>query len=303
MQISGRAPELSLEQREKRKMAKRIIKAIQPALEDAIRKESELNRQPFEQELKDLDVMLENSLLSARGSEIDSAERAGDDTFEKHEKMEVTESTVHEVENAPDASAKLESQDETMEDPADEILPEVEGTQPPATSSDPQAMDIDIPDGTSALPNADSATSLPIQPPSETHPVTMDGTPAIPEQPDLPVPDQVPEAPKVPLSPPILQSDQQHPLSQGGIQWYMQPFDPIGTTIHEERWTGREVMRGLSEELSELDEDELKDLVADDELEESAAGADASGSGAQDNSGGEQGVKIHRTRRRWRGFK
>jgi NuA3 HAT complex component NTO1 len=164
-------------------------------------------------------------------------------------------------------------------------------------------MDIDIPDGTSALPNADSATSLPIQPPSETHPVTMDGTPAIPEQPDLPVADQVPEAPKVPLSPPILQGDQQHPLSQGGIQWYMQPFDPIGTTIHEERWTGREVMRGLSEELSELDEDELKDLVADDELEESAAGADASGSGAQDNSGGEQGVKIHRTRRRWRGFK
>ncbi|KAL3487070.1 hypothetical protein BJX62DRAFT_12351 [Aspergillus germanicus] len=303
MQISGRAPELSLEQREKRKMAKRIIKAIQPALEDAIRKESELNRQPFEQELKDLDVMLENSLLSARGSEIDSAERTGDDTFEKHEKMELTESTVHEVENAPDASAKHESHDETMGEPADEILPEVEDTQLLATSSNPQAMDIDIPEGTPALPSADSATSLPIQPPSETHPVTMDGTPAIPEQPDLPVPDQVPEAPKVPLSPPILQSDQQHPLSQGGIQWYMQPFDPIGTTIHEERWTGREVMRGLSEELSELDEDELKDLVADDELEESAAGADASGSGAQDNSGGEKGVKIHRTRRRWRGFK
>ena len=63
---------------------------------------------------------------------------------------------------------------------------------------------------------------------------------------------------------PILsEEDQQLPLAQGGIQWYMQPFDPIGTTIHEERWTGRDVMRGMSEELSELDEDELKDLVDD----------------------------------------
>ncbi|KAJ5416408.1 Zinc finger PHD-type [Penicillium cf. griseofulvum] len=49
----------------------------------------------------------------------------------------------------------------------------------------------------------------------------------------------------------------------------MQPFDPVGTTVHEERWTGRDVMRGMSEELSELDEDELeglKDLVDDGEL-------------------------------------
>lgn len=68
MQISGRAPELSLEQREKRKLAKRIIKAIQPALEDAIKKESELNGKPFEKELKDLDLILENSVSSRRAS-------------------------------------------------------------------------------------------------------------------------------------------------------------------------------------------------------------------------------------------
>jgi NuA3 HAT complex component NTO1 len=58
-QIAGRASGLSIEQREKRKLAKRIIKAIQPALEDAIRKESELNRKPFEKELKELDVILD----------------------------------------------------------------------------------------------------------------------------------------------------------------------------------------------------------------------------------------------------
>ena len=68
VQISGRAPELSLEQREKRKLAKRIIKAIQPLLEESLKKESELNGKPFEKELKDLDLILENSVLSRRAS-------------------------------------------------------------------------------------------------------------------------------------------------------------------------------------------------------------------------------------------
>src|SRR5438034_10806862 len=68
VQISGRAPELSLEQREKRKLAKRIIKAIQPSLEESLKKESELNGKPFEKELKDLDLILENSVLSRRAS-------------------------------------------------------------------------------------------------------------------------------------------------------------------------------------------------------------------------------------------
>ncbi|KAL2830384.1 enhancer of polycomb-like-domain-containing protein [Aspergillus pseudoustus] len=303
MQISGRAPELSLEQREKRKMAKRIIKAIQPALEDAIRKESELNRQPFEQELKDLDVMLENSLLSGRGSEIDSGERTGEDTFDRPGKMEVTESNVPDAEGRPDASTKPESQDEPLEKSVEANEPETDGEQLPETSSDPQAMDVDAPEeGVPALSKTDSATSTAVQPPNEAQQEPIAETTDNLEETRTPAPDQKAEVAKVPLSPPILQSDQQNPLSQGGIQWYMQPFDPIGTTIHEERWTGREVMRGLSEELSELDEDELKDLVADDELEESGAG-DASTNGAPDNSGGEQGVKIHRTRRRWRGFK
>ncbi|KAJ5518716.1 Zinc finger PHD-type [Penicillium expansum] len=168
-QISGRAPELSLEQREKRKLAKRIIKVIQPSLEDAIRKESELNRKPFEKELKELDVILDHSLMSRSG---DSVEPEGD--TELSEELTPAEDTMKSV------------------------------------------------------------------PTYYRHP-----TPVLTEQ------------------------DQQLPLALGGIQWYMQPFDPVGTTVHEERWTGRDVMRGMSEELSELDEDELeglKDLVDDGDL-------------------------------------
>ena len=306
MQISGRAPELSLEQREKRKLAKRIIKAIQPALEDAIRKESELNRQPFEQELKDLDVMLGDSVLSGRGSEIDSGERADDETDDKPgpfgdetDKMDVIpdSSTSKEV--------KSDAPDNTAESAAFEEDTVLTAQQPEHRETEESAMDLD---NAGEVPATTDAASTPTQPADETQaPETSEeageqeaaGIPAAPEQTN--------DAPKVPLSPPPLHGDQHHFLSQGGIQWYMQPFDPVGTTIHEERWTGREVMRGLSEELSELDEEELNDLVDDDELEESAGGVSsgtgASTNGIRDSSGAEQGVKVHQTRRRWRGFK
>ncbi|OQE26127.1 hypothetical protein PENFLA_c007G04674 [Penicillium flavigenum] len=203
-QISGRAPELSLEQREKRKLAKRIIKVIQPSLEDAIRKESELNRKPFEKELKELDVILDHSVMSRSG---DSVEPEGDTELSGHpDAMEGVEETL------PTTEAPTEAQ------PADEHLPEAPGAE-------------ELP------PAEDPVKSVPTY---YRHP-----TPVLTEQ------------------------DQQLPLAMGGIQWYMQPFDPVGTTIHEERWTGRDVMRGMSEELSELDEDELeglKDLVDDGDL-------------------------------------
>ncbi|PYH93350.1 PHD finger domain protein [Aspergillus ellipticus CBS 707.79] len=251
MQISGRAPELSLEQREKRKLAKRIIKAIQPALEDAIRKESELNRKPFEQELKELDLMLENSVLSRRGSEVGSAEHGGDEKVELSELPNGTTQKVEEVVEEVDVTAKSEP-----------------------TTVQPTIEDEPVVDGDNGTVEDDSQPS---------------------KQPE--------EAQKEPLTPPpSFKGDQQYPLAQGGIQWYMQPFDPIGTTIHEERWTGRDVMRGMSEELSELDEEELKDLVEEDELEGQTV--NASNDAANGGDGPSQpSVKVHRTRRRWRGFK
>ncbi|KAL6236751.1 hypothetical protein BDW75DRAFT_104849 [Aspergillus navahoensis] len=303
MQISGRAPELSLEQREKRKMAKRIIKAIQPGLEDAIRKESELTRQPFEQELKDLDVML-GDVSSGRGSEVDSAERAGEEAFEKsenQEKPELPKEDTDKMDVDPESATKMESAGKVLES-AETHTPVVGPSQPTESQVAEAAVTENTPaDDTPAdVPIANDASTA--QPPNEARSAVS------PEAADNPGettvnPQQANQAPQVPQSPPALETDQHHPLARGGIQWYMQPFDPVGTTIHEERWTGREVMRGLSEELSELDEEELNDLVDDDELEETAAGAGASTNGVADSSGGEPGVKVHRTRRRWRGFK
>lgn len=303
MQISGRAPELSLEQREKRKMAKRIIKAIQPALEDAIRKESELNRQPFEQELKDLDVMLGDSVLSGRGSEIDSAERTGDETFEKPEpeKSEPGDNP-DKMDMEPGFTAKSESQEKPPESTADLTAPEDNLQSQLSESQHAEAVVTDENASTEPTATNDAAATL-VQPQSETQLEAAPESTGYAEERNQPAPEQANEAPQVPLSPPPLQGDQHHFLAQGGIQWYMQPFDPVGTTIHEERWTGREVMRGLSEELSELDEEELNDLVDDDELGAGAGGTGGSTNGVADSSAGEQGTKVRRTRRQWRGFK
>jgi NuA3 HAT complex component NTO1 len=53
------------------------------------------------------------------------------------------------------------------------------------------------------------------------------------------------------------------PLANGGIAWYLEPFDPVGTTVHAERWGGREALRSMSEELSELDDETLNGLAQD----------------------------------------
>lgn len=207
-QIAGRASGLSIEQREKRKLAKRIIKAIQPALEDAIRKESELNRKPFEKELKELDMILDNSLMSRR----DSFDMEGDT------EMDITQ---------PDAMDGVEQTGDASEASA----------KPPLENGVASGQEVAPEVGIGEEPTSEEGIKPNINVTYNRHP-----------------------------TPELTEEDQQLPLARGGIQWYMQPFDPVGTTIHEERWTGRDVMRGMSEELSELDEDELQDLV-DDELD------------------------------------
>ncbi|KAL4888345.1 hypothetical protein BDV59DRAFT_188687 [Aspergillus ambiguus] len=295
MQISGRAPELSLEQREKRKLAKRIIKSIQPALEDAIKKESELNRKPFEQELKELDVMLENSVMSRRGSEVEFPEIS-----EQGREQPLLSAAVNGIEQT-DSPAEGPAKPELVD--GDEVTaPPAEPDNAATTITDMAANPGQVtPTIEAEADHHEPDASTEQQPPSDAQPVVNGETSKVGEG-DDPKSVKPPGGPqKGPLTPPpSFKGDQHLPLAQGGIQWYMQPFDPMGTTIHEERWTGRDVMRGMSEELSELDEEELKDLV-EDELE--AGPSDEPITNGLDAPMSDPAVKVHRTRRRWRGFK
>jgi NuA3 HAT complex component NTO1 len=87
-----------------------------------------------------------------------------------------------------------------------------------------------------------------------------------------------------PLTPPQSNGsfgrDPANMLSEGGMPWYLQGFDLKGTSAVEEQWTGRDAVRSLSEELTDMDDDALKDLefdVDDDTITASPvnAGADS----------------------------
>lgn len=305
MQISGRAPELSLEQREKRTLAKRIIKAIQPALEDGVKKESELNRKPFEKELKELDHIFEIGGESRRSS-VAGAPEAG--------QLEGPNGAAQETEGG-DETTKPELQEESHatalpenSETGDHVMTDADTTQHAEPAAESQAQE-DVSMANAAMQEATQesgkaaaeALAMANKPTGEAEStvngnVKMNAGASPQPSAQAPVPHKGPPTP--PLS---FQGDQQLPLAQGGIQWYMQPFDPVGTTIHEERWMGRDVMRGMSEELSELDEDELQDLVGD-ELEGKGASAAKGGSGtavAEDTGAeAEPPVKVHQTRRR-----
>ena len=105
-----------------------------------------------------------------------------------------------------------------------------------------------------------------------------------------------------PPTPPISYDGQASGALQGGIPWYLEAFDPEGTTIYDERWTGKDALRQLSEELSEMDEDELQDLGGQDfasELVEPLAEHTESAKNARKPNLTKKGKQ----KRRWRGFK
>ena len=60
----------------------------------------------------------------------------------------------------------------------------------------------------------------------------------------------------------------------------------MGTDLYVERYTGREVMRDMSEELSDMDEDTLMGLEASG-LDESASGAAGSNGNTAAGAAGE----------------
>ncbi|KMQ44908.1 PHD finger domain-containing protein [Trichophyton rubrum] len=312
MQISGRAPELSHEQREKRKLAKRIIKSVQPLLEDALKKESELNGKPYENELKGLDLILENSVGSRRGSintssgeavnaalltdmatqplpngtEIEMQESGLNLTPES--KSEVAEKVPEQVNNeksAPETNDDLagdEDQDAEMMD-----APELQENSTEVVTSHSEKRESE------SGPNESEPPQLPVEKAGER------STPLL--QPQIPRDKATPPTPPASFS----EGQQLLPLAQGGIQWYMQPFDPIGTTIHEERWTGRELVRGMSEELSDIGDEELRDLAGDDDGVEDAPaeppGQDIASTTAPEEEPSKS--KSQKSRKRWRGFR
>lgn len=222
------AKELAMEFKAKKALAKRIIKAVQPALEDAMHKESELSGKPFEKELRDLDLLLENSMRSRRDPTVDplgaSLGEMEEINLDPARAEQVNGTTLPQAFQEPDEHGtatkhpRLHNHHLTPDEPNDAV------TNGITNGANHENGVRDMPNGQAVRKNGG------------------------------------------PPTPPLSSSGQPQPLSGGGIPWYMEPFDPEGTTIQEERWTGRDLVRGMSEELSDMDEAELSGLVRDETI-------------------------------------
>ncbi|OAP63700.1 hypothetical protein AYL99_02927 [Fonsecaea erecta] len=236
--VSGRAEDMTSEDRDRRTLARRIVKGLEPLLEDASRKEAELHGRPYAEQIREMD----EALLSRRGSLAQFLGSPVIDSVESKDEVGIAspaEADVDMVEATTSAQepARIDETVKKSEMPAaqDDVLKHngLEMPSHPVSASTPPAS-------TNGFRNESHANGL--------------GT----RQQDQQV-----EPPTPPMS---LEGHSQHFQSEGGIPWYVTQFDPEGTTIFEERWTGPEVLRELSEELSEMDEDELQGLGAGDDI-------------------------------------
>jgi NuA3 HAT complex component NTO1 len=217
---------LTAEQKEQKKLAKRIIKALQPLFNDAFRKESDLAGRPFEREIPNLELLLD---LKLRGRQVVST---GSDDVQQ---------TIE---------ADVDNGDEMHDGNADGTTDSTKGHGALHLAPTPE----DNPDDRhAARDEAADEAAIAAQLGQDT--LHANGEP-VPDLMDVdPKADNTQAAPP---TPPGSDQDLLGPIHYGGIPWYMVPFEPEGTTVWEEKWTGRE--RAMSEDLSELDEEELDRL-------------------------------------------
>ena len=274
-----------------------------------MRKESEICQKPFEKELHDLDLLLENSLLSHRDSPDASDVEADDSRIHirkgSHNKPNMvseeglneglTASRYEEREHSGSSLEKVEPNsalfNSTSLDPR--------GGEPGVT----REGGID-----SVVAKHSAADQHPTPEDLNTTPPMLHGMGPNNQKANGVSHDTVSNKAKgviqdvEPPTPPMSSGGDVQPLSNGGIPWYMDPFDPDGTTIQEERWTGRELVRGMSEELSDMDEEELSGLV-DGDMADTPQGSGVVSVTLNTADVAASRRKAAAKRKRWRGYR
>lgn len=225
---------LNAEQKDKKKLAKRIIRGIQPLFEDALQKESDLAGRPFDRDTPNLEALLDQKL-------------------QKQQYAAPTSDGVHKsIEEATSGGAVEGGQVNSMA--SNNLFTDVvKGDQSTHHAPTPEELSQDH---QSARDEAADEAAIAAQLNQDTMQVTAGAN-------GMNV-DQVQannSARAAPPTPPGSDQDLLGPIHNGGVPWYMKEFDPEGTTVYEERWSDLDIVRDVSEELSELDDDELNGLA------------------------------------------
>ncbi|KAK8021210.1 PHD finger domain-containing protein [Apiospora arundinis] len=251
--------------RDRKKLGKRILKMVQPQLEAALRLETEITHKSAENLKQELEGMIEASL--------ELRQTAGSGMAEGEPSQDVIM-----VDASNEITVGDPSNEEAAEDsPADVDMAEAEGEKNPEEGNievntsgleEEPELKADAPaSGPSVTEQNDDVVSE-----KETAPHT-DGVKALDTPPStngyVTEPHPVQSGPPTPpQSNGSLGRDHANILADGGVPWYLKGFEPEGTSALQEQWPGKAAIRGLSEELTEMDEDELKGLGVDFSMED-----------------------------------
>lgn len=241
--------ELIADHKAKKMLANRIVRAVKGPLEDAMRKESELLGRPHEKELRDLERLLETSVRSRRDSR-NASQLSDGGTDLLQLRPTISGGNSNERRYSTNATEDVRDLVSSEVDPA--IADASRREQATASKSVKHKGHRQQPTPESMPPTNGAA--------GDDHTSNGNVDEHVPYNPDK-------NTPPEPVTPPLSSGGHSQPLSQGGIPWYMECFDPVGTQIEEERWKGRELVRGMSEALSDMDEEELSGLVEPDGAE------------------------------------
>ncbi|KFY23600.1 hypothetical protein V493_05750, partial [Pseudogymnoascus sp. VKM F-4281 (FW-2241)] len=276
------------EVKDRKKLAKRIIKAIQPQLEVAVRAEADLLQKSPDKMVADLELVLEGCIdISPEAllgptrhrtadptvavQSIEGADAVADDNVDVNQQISVEAEAADSIAQAEAADVEMLDEDAPGEIDDGDAFPSI-ALETPATAAD-----------TSAKP--------PAQEPSATPPVAPDFPAAAHHLPQ-------------PITPPVsnpgagsIVSQDLAPtsavasvaphgsfLTDGGKPWYLENYEPATGTFEEpppppvapvveEEEEEEEVGRATSdEELSEIDDEEMRDLEEGMDVEMAGAG-------------------------------
>ncbi|KAL1889372.1 hypothetical protein Sste5346_008939 [Sporothrix stenoceras] len=283
------------EARDRKRIAKRILKAIQPMLEAAIRAEADITRVSLEPLQKELEQLLEASVeLQPASGPVQAPASASVAPAEDTVMLDGTEDAGSVGASGQIVVASSATVNGTAEDTVDdnnkatdgEDMMDVDPATPRAsTRNKPISIEITTPRSSNLLASGAAALGS-LQKATVVECKEADGVDATHVTAAAPSADGgLLSANGGPLTPPqshngslpggggsvaIISQDSQRPqtsvdtLHDGGVLWYLNSFGLEGTTAVEEQWSsGRDAVRMLSEDLTDMDDEELNGLGFD----------------------------------------
>lgn len=257
--LDSLAKQDKLDIKERQKFARKIIKAVRPQLEAALQAEADIAKKPVEGLLKDMELLFEAS-LETRTDLINGSTKTSDG-LTNHTNVAINHTN-------PNGSAVDEAGQVPIVENVAEQSPVRNGDLVELAQSNGQQ---DVTESTTAA-HAEAVNITGIGSVQNTEDVkptilTNGNTPPDTNGYISALEHIQPPPPTPPLSNGGINIDTQNNLRGGGVPWYLENFNVIGTTVSEERWSGRDVVRGMSEELSEIDDEQLKGLMSVDAMD------------------------------------